>query len=558
MFLHPKSSAVPEVYRVPEVAPDFFELEGKESNFVLLMDSMDPVITPWVPSLLVTSPRLRLIKEARKASFSRVFYFPVFSQQEIYEMWRVCFPSLPQEGVAERYARWGGIPRYVFDKILPPDQALLELGIGSATAEQLQMLVSSAQVDDGVLSHRIVHCCIKGEQPHSVVTPSDPDYYDAVSPAFASGYVQDRVYDRLKDGFRAQLRNFLRASSNFSVFGSLSGGLFQSLAQERLAAGGTFEVHSLSDDKSAPSPGLVDAGSAGSTGAPSTPTPVALPTHTWLDLASRNDLPSHFSLKSPSLTQRRFGPPPMDDLSTSFRASEASICLLQPTSKSFCAIDFVLPHGICANVSIDAKHDIVLEAKPKSATKDKGEQADAKHDQREDKAQRAPVQAGLMYVLTALSIEKNRQFVLFYSPSSPALSVRPTQLSHTTVHQFIPSHVSSFSYLQHPLRLGRAQGARRAVQGDEACRQDPRYRCRQEERSACAERVLARHRRLTIGGGYLHSFFFFPHRGKQHDPFPNLVAQNSRPSNPNTGGVTQNSRPSNPNIGIGLFGMVKA
>jgi hypothetical protein len=83
----------------------------------------------------------------------------VWSWTELEDCRRFVFPSLPSTDVRSRYGRWGGLPRYVLEKIGKVDQLRLDEAINRSSiplVEQAELgIFSNPEVTD-LLLHRVV------------------------------------------------------------------------------------------------------------------------------------------------------------------------------------------------------------------------------------------------------------------------------------------------------------------------------------------------------------------------------------------------------------------
>ena len=81
-------------------------------------------------------------------------------------MRETCFPQLAGDvkGVADRYARWGGIPRYVLDKRDPAHQSVLASAIAKTGKEQLLDLCSNTLESHSGVSHRVLHFKVASDE----------------------------------------------------------------------------------------------------------------------------------------------------------------------------------------------------------------------------------------------------------------------------------------------------------------------------------------------------------------------------------------------------------
>jgi hypothetical protein len=119
------------------------------ASTVLISDSTEP---PSVKAftLLLTGPIRERWKEFRKSGRATRLFLPVFSGAEIEDMRRSCFPHLAAAGVAARYARWGGVPRYVLDQLDEDSQTELDRALTRRDLDGLaEVLAADELASDG-------------------------------------------------------------------------------------------------------------------------------------------------------------------------------------------------------------------------------------------------------------------------------------------------------------------------------------------------------------------------------------------------------------------------
>lgn len=289
----------------------YLELQSPATLFI-----SDSVVPPVVGAftLYVTSPRHDRTWEFRKSDDAAVLYFPVLSWEEIRAMAASCFPECSAESIAERYSRWGGIPRYVLSHG-DEEGALLADAVAGVKAVELQAAgVEPAHGDASVGSHRVFHIKVVGEVDAGV-SPHDPAYYRFHSRELASNYVTTALLRRKVDMLRDDMVRFVSAAAGEARLAATRGMVFEQLALERLSLGGRFKVRSLVDDADA----------AG---------------EEWLDL--------------PRAPRRSF------QALSAVPPAAAPDEQLEPMSKSFCAIDVVLAGLRPANVTVSAAHPVKL------------------------------------------------------------------------------------------------------------------------------------------------------------------------------------------------------
>lgn len=295
-------------------AVDVRRLTSDPSTVFICDGVMPPVVK--ATTLLITSPLKVVWHEFLKSGDCRMLHFPMFSEDEILQCRTLCFPFLDELGVLDRFSRWGGVPRYVLGKLDDSDQKILEDAVPSITLDKLREYVASGRVTgDDDFSHRLLHLKIRGEVEEGL-SSSKANYYTVVRGELASAYVANLVHAHLENVGQENLRAFIWDSSGISSLAVLTGQLFEAEALKRLAAGGDFVVRNLSTDS-------VDV----------------------------------FEL--PATSTRSFSS--LEELSRNHGNDNKLIHV--PASKSFCAIDAVLPGSVPANVTLNTQHTICLEGK---------------------------------------------------------------------------------------------------------------------------------------------------------------------------------------------------
>jgi hypothetical protein len=136
-----------------------------------------PPIVPATTVLLISPKRQRYKEFSRTGVLDLVF--PVFARAEMEEMLLSCFPEqAPREDAGtgagdarttpaweECYAKWGGIPRYVFGLLGAADQATLESAVTSVNLDRVADVLYSPDIEDEALaSHRLFHLKPCGER----------------------------------------------------------------------------------------------------------------------------------------------------------------------------------------------------------------------------------------------------------------------------------------------------------------------------------------------------------------------------------------------------------
>ena len=113
-------------------------------------------------TLVFSSPKRENYKDTLKATASTILYLPVWSWDEIESCRRMLYPKdavRTAEAVQDAYLRWGGIPRFVLEKVADKSaQKQLERAIASST--NLSLLLNAVGEIDAA-----------PELPHAFLSP---------------------------------------------------------------------------------------------------------------------------------------------------------------------------------------------------------------------------------------------------------------------------------------------------------------------------------------------------------------------------------------------------
>ena len=185
-------------------------------------------------TLVFSSPKRENYKDTLKAPASTIRYMPVWSWEEIEACRSLLYaddPGRPASEVRAAYERWGGIPRYVLEK-LADRSAQLELSRALSVKNVEKVLDSVGEIDTAPeASHRLLH-----------IMTSAP--YVDTSVEFGSDYIRGRATEILLRRQRAELSYFVSRETD-PLFANLRGDCFEGLAHEKLAAGGEFQTRLL-------------------------------------------------------------------------------------------------------------------------------------------------------------------------------------------------------------------------------------------------------------------------------------------------------------------------
>jgi hypothetical protein len=182
-----------------------------------------------------SSPKRDNYRLFLKATASTIRYLPVWRWDEIEACRQLLYPRdavRTADSVQEAYLRWGGIPRFVLEKVADASaQMQLESAIVSST--NLSLLVRAVGEIDSApeASHRISH-----------IVTSAP--YVETTIEFGSDYIIARVTELLLRHQREELFSFVSRESS-PLFAQMRGDCFEALAHETLEAGGDFQTRLL-------------------------------------------------------------------------------------------------------------------------------------------------------------------------------------------------------------------------------------------------------------------------------------------------------------------------
>jgi hypothetical protein len=188
-------------------------------------------------TLVFSSPKRENYKDTLKAPASTIRYMPVWSWAEI-EACHSCLyaadPERPLPEVRAAFEHWGGVPRYVLEKLRDEAaQQSLQEALDAADVGAIRKAIG--QIDAAPeASHRILH--IVTQRP-----------YVSKSIAFGSAYIRNRLAELLFSEQRQAITDFLVGSASSPQLAGVRGDLFEAFAHRVLSGGGAFPVRSLDD-----------------------------------------------------------------------------------------------------------------------------------------------------------------------------------------------------------------------------------------------------------------------------------------------------------------------
>ncbi|RIB06689.1 hypothetical protein C2G38_2007195 [Gigaspora rosea] len=205
-----------------------------------------PPLEVHAKTILFCSPQKQHYKEFDKMIGTSIRFMPAWSWNEINECRIGIFNHLEIAKVEDLYSRWGGIPRFVFEKALDSSQQNhLEEAINKCNTRLLDFVGEIDHADD--ISHRIVHIHtnLPGEEEEK---EDEETHYVNKFILFASEWVAEKVIDKFEKSYNQQLKNFVTASSSDNEYSTLRGVIFEQIAHRILQKGGTFYTRSLESD----------------------------------------------------------------------------------------------------------------------------------------------------------------------------------------------------------------------------------------------------------------------------------------------------------------------
>ena len=162
----------------------------------------------------------------------------MWSREEIEAAHQHIFISQCKEDVDRRYSEWGGIPRFVFQKIDMADQALLEDALHSCSLNDLAGSITNPSTASRI-SHRLLHLTVKAGYLKGPVV-------------FASDWVEGEVISRYSQYKQREVQDFLAASAHQPGVAAFRGALWERYAHMALQRGGWFSCRNLQDPEAVP------------------------------------------------------------------------------------------------------------------------------------------------------------------------------------------------------------------------------------------------------------------------------------------------------------------
>lgn len=187
-------------------------------------------------TVVFCSPDKRNYRDFLKLIGSTIRYLPVWTLEEIEACRQLLYrddPLRTKEKVADAFSKWGGVPRFVLEKLNDPAaQRALESAVAATDLTKLTAAVGCIDAA-GDLSHKLLHIVV--EKPYV-------DYYIS----FGTPHIAELVFEKLVSEQEQALELFLRKAT-IPLLADVRGILFEVFAHRRLSHGGVFTFRELLD-----------------------------------------------------------------------------------------------------------------------------------------------------------------------------------------------------------------------------------------------------------------------------------------------------------------------
>lgn len=238
-----------QVYELADHSPSAISsaLERSPDTWYIV-DGMTPSFESHVHhTLLITSPRREVWYHWHKSGSCARYVMPVWTWEEILSCRDVCYPHLVEgQGIEggvtfskDLYDKWGGVPRFLLEKLLVSDHAELEDTLNQAQATDLIFFAVKGQEVD-----------VKQEPCHRLVHIIPGDDLQHLQYDFASDYVRGRLMAKFIKESESQLMKLVNRLQGVPYAAALYGHMFESLSHHVLSRGGTFDAKRLDQSDS--------------------------------------------------------------------------------------------------------------------------------------------------------------------------------------------------------------------------------------------------------------------------------------------------------------------
>jgi hypothetical protein len=210
-----------QVVMGPEDFRGFAVLIRNEESFYVVDGSDSNPLPSSCVTLFISSPRSDPFKHFAKQQKATVWYFPVWTLEELLICRRSCYPLFPQIVLAERFRVYGGVARFAFFDF--------KAGVPYARMDPVEMEAALADVN-AVKSLRAVGSPSKMFETthtllHMIVGERQGFPYKFLYVDIASKYVGEQLWDRRYAEMIANLREMFGGSPDeisrhlFEIYG---------------------------------------------------------------------------------------------------------------------------------------------------------------------------------------------------------------------------------------------------------------------------------------------------------------------------------------------------
>ena len=288
------------------------ELDDRRT--VYISDSVAPQ-TVDAFTIMITSPRRSRYHEFDNSQPCEQLAFPPFSWAEIQAMHGTCFPCIAEADVRARYSLGGGIPRYVFGYSYEKLDREIQAAMTGVDLDAMVIEMDSPIIEtDTKQSHRLLHMLPRGVVGGaSELLPTSLDFYAPAQLELASSEVASRVYAKAEQTATLRLHKLLAEPPSSPAHAALYQSMYENAVLAELSKGCSLTCWDSTVDK-------------------------------------------FYTLSVPQCKRTYFDG--IAALGGLFAVDRQQ--LLVPRSKSFTAIDAILPGGRMAQVTISLNHDVKL------------------------------------------------------------------------------------------------------------------------------------------------------------------------------------------------------
>jgi hypothetical protein len=173
------------------------------------------------------------LQEAIKRNGYAKYHMDVWSLQELEQCRGLMYPAMELSAVKGRWDIWGGMPRYVLDKVLEVDQQEIHQAMDRSSIDIVKQALAGSSSHHEI-SDLLLHVRVEAD---FISTRMD----------WASDWVAERFAQRAWQQEKERLIEFLSVSHGLPELGTLRGRLWEGVCHDRLAAGGCFRVKQLGE-----------------------------------------------------------------------------------------------------------------------------------------------------------------------------------------------------------------------------------------------------------------------------------------------------------------------